>query len=95
MLTPSLKFVENEVDKKELYAEFYLEENDLDNLVAVILIDNETHELKENHFLREYFHKDGDYLDSVKEEVDFDTSILVNMLVEAEKGQDLTRNYFY
>lgn len=94
-MKPSLKFVENEADKKELYAEFYLEENGLDNLVAVILIDNETHKLKENHFLREYFNKDGDYLDSVKEEVDFDTSVLVNLLVEAEKGQDLIKNYFY
>ncbi len=94
-MIPSLKFVENEADKKELYAEFYLEENDLDNLVAVILIDNETHELKENYFLKEYFNKKGDYLDSVKEEVGFDTSVLVNFLVEAEKGQDLTRNYFY
>jgi len=94
-MKPRLKFVENEADKRELYAEFYLEENDLDNLVAVILIDNETHELKESHFLREYFSKGGDYLDSVKEEVDFDTSVLVNLLIEAEKGQDLTKNYFY
>lgn len=94
-MKPNLKFVENQADKKELYAEFYLEENDLDSLVVVILIDNETHELKESHFLREYFHKDGDYLDSVKEDIDFDTSVLVNILVEAEKGQDLTKNYFY
>jgi len=94
-MKPKLKFVENEGDKNELYGEFYLEKNNLTNITAVILIDSQTKDIKETHTLEETFDSEGNFIDStpIKYECNFDR--LADDLIENEKGEDLTRNYYH
>ena len=95
-----LKFIENEVKTNELFAEFYLEQNTVkdgtENIIGIILIDNQTNELKEHHITKEFFDKDEEFLDSIdfSDEFTTDTKVLINLLIEKVKGEDLNRNWY-
>lgn len=95
---PIIKFVENEADKLELFAEFYYEQEKDYNIIITLLIDSFTNEVKETHILKEYF-DNGEYLDT--ENINdthkhlINTDVLVNILTENEKNENLTRNYYH
>lgn len=98
-MEPELKFVENEANTKELYAEFYIDKKSNKNIIATILIDNTTHENKKVNILEEFFNELGEYIDSTDITNSYrgklNTPKLIEMLIKSEKGEDLSRNYYH
>jgi len=101
-MEPKIYFVENEAKTNELFAEFYLKQEDGRDVIASVLVDNRTFEVKESNIFASYCDKDGHHTgNSNVDDGEIETeglaktlSIILKSKIE-EDEIDFSRNYFF